>query len=99
MRSALFLMIALSSGASWTGVSQQGTAATRSITFEGGLVTVAREGNVDHVRITDARGDLISESWCPLETGSYDELSTFFKQFVAALGVGKADAVEAFIRY
>jgi hypothetical protein len=34
-----------------------------------------------------------------LETGSYDELSTFFKQIVAAIGAAKTDAVTALIRY
>jgi hypothetical protein len=34
-----------------------------------------------------------------LETGSYDELSTFFKQFLATLGAGRTDGVAALIRY
>jgi hypothetical protein len=92
-------MIVLSSGVTSTSVSRQGNAATRIVTFEGGRVAVVREGNVDHVRFTDAMENLHSESWCPLETGSYDELSTFFKQFVAAIGAAKTDAVAALIRY
>ena len=99
MRSALILMIVLSFGVTSTAVSRQGNAVTRTITFEGGRVDVVREGNVDHVRITDANENLESESWCPLETGSYDDLSTFFKQFAAAVGAGKTDAVAALIRY
>jgi hypothetical protein len=94
-KSAFFAMIALSLGVTSTALSQQDNA----ITFEGGRVVVVREGNVDHVQITDEQGNLESESWCPLEAGSYDELSTFFRQFVAAVDAGETQAVAALIRY
>ena len=81
---------------------QQGksrTSAARVLSFNGGRVVVERQGNLDHVTVTDNAGTLQSESWCPLEAGSYDELLTFFKRFVAALEVGDTDTVVLLVRY
>jgi len=49
--------------------------------------------------VTDNGAKLQSESWCPLESGSYDELLTFFKRFVAALAVADTDTVVLLVRY
>ena len=54
MRSALILMIFAGAGDFDCCLAARNRS-TRTITFDGGHVAVMREGNVDHVRITDAR--------------------------------------------
>ena len=78
--SALVLIVANSrSGyASEQQQIQSHASAPRVISFSGGRVVVERQDDVDHVTVLDIAGTLQSESWCPLESGSYDELSTFF---------------------
>jgi len=78
---------------------QSHASAPRVISFSGGRVVVERQDDVDHVTVLDIAGTLQSESWCPLESGSYDELSTFFKRFVTAIEVGDTDTVVSLVRY
>jgi len=93
---ALIVMIASSSGME---APRQGSSASRSIAFRGGRVLVERQGTVDHLTISDSKGDVISESWCPLETGSYDELSVFFRNFGRAVDAGNVDTITSLVRY
>ncbi|HET9129843.1 MAG TPA: hypothetical protein VFO86_02780 [Terriglobia bacterium] len=78
---------------------QQETKSIRNLKIQGGRVLVEREGSVDHVSIFDLKDELTSDSWCPLETGGYDELSSFFKQFVTAVKSGNAESVSSLVRY
>jgi hypothetical protein len=99
MRAVFLVLILFSSGSSGILGSQQETKSIRSLTIQGGRVLVEQEGSVDHVSILDSKGELTSESWCPLETGGYDELSSFFKRFVAAVKSSNAESVSSLVRY
>jgi len=90
---------ALATSAGEQQQSNSRVSAPRVLSFNGGRVVVERQSNLDHVTVTDNAGKLQSESWCPLESGSYDELLTFFKRFVAALEVADTDTVVLLVRY
>jgi hypothetical protein len=104
MLTLICVVVVISSDALATSASEQEqskshVSAARVISFSGGRVVVQRQNNLDHVTVTDNAGKLQSESWCPLESGSYDELLTFFKRFVAALAVADTDTVVLLVRY
>ena len=104
MLTLICVVVVISSDALATSASEQEqskshVSAARVISFNGGRVVVERQNNLDHVTVTDNAGKLQSESWCPLESGSYDELLTFFKRFVAALAVADTDTVVLLVRY
>lgn len=69
------------------------------VKFAGGQVTVDLDGDGERVRVTDAEGQLQSESWCPSEFGTFDQLHSFFADFKAALISGDSRRVAELVRY
>ena len=72
---------------------------TRVITFPGGSVTVVQADGQELVRITDSNGQLQAESFCPAESGTYDQLRAFFIDFKAAVTSGNSHKVAELVGY
>jgi hypothetical protein len=74
--------------------------AVRTIQFrDGGRVTVERKGDDDEVNVEDAKGQLVSQSWCPVVFGSFDATSALFRQLQKAVAAGDKPAVAALMQY
>jgi hypothetical protein len=72
---------------------------THVITFPGGSVTVAQADGQERVRITDSNGQLHAESFCPAESGTFDQLRAFFIDFKAAVTSGNSHKVAELVGY
>jgi hypothetical protein len=76
---------------------------TRTINVAGGTVTVERERadseERERVTVRSASGTLESDSWCPAEFGTYDELSDFFTRLQRAIEQRGIATVSALARY
>ena len=74
--------------------------AVRTIQFsDGGHVTVERKGDVEEVNVEDGKGQMVSQSWCPVASGSFDATSALFRQFQKAVAAGDQAAVAALIQF
>jgi len=71
----------------------------RIVSFPGGRATVATDGIAEHVVVTGADGHLASESWCPRESGTYDELVALFERLQAAVASQEAESVARLLRF
>ena len=71
----------------------------RTVRFKGGVVRVEREANNDHITVTNDSGERESESQCPIQLASYDELVRFFESFVRAVDVRDMRMVASLARY
>ncbi|MEP7272681.1 MAG: hypothetical protein ABI882_14350 [Acidobacteriota bacterium] len=65
----------------------------RVVKFPGGQATIESTGASEHIVVTGDDGKMRSESWCPMESGTYDQLSKFFKDFQTATKTGQADVL------
>jgi len=81
------------------GPSSQLSRAVRIIPFPSGSARVTREDEVDHVVVDSTNVRLRSESFCPLESGRYDELAAFFQRLQDAVASGDAARVSALVRF
>ena len=72
---------------------------SRVVRFAGGIATVEIDGSTDHVIVTDSPGKLLSESWCPRETGDYDTLVALFVRLRNAVTNHDARATADLLRY
>lgn len=73
--------------------------ATRTVRFAGGSVAVLVEKDLDHVTITDAGGQPISESWCDHADAPYDSVAAFFARFRTAVITGDRSSVASQVAY
>jgi hypothetical protein len=74
--------------------------AVRTIQFrDGGRVTVERKGDVEEVNVEDGKGQMVSQSWCPVASGSFDATSALFRKFQKAVSAGDRAAVAALIEF
>ena len=80
---ALILVFALAA------VSEAG-APTRNVQFPGGHTSVDSEGDVDHVVVHDAQGNVTAESRC--DSGRFSDYFVLFTRFKDAIGGGDRDA-------
>jgi hypothetical protein len=71
----------------------------RIVKFPGGQVTIDADRGTEHLIVTDAAGEVLSESWCDSESGSYDELALLFRRFREAVGTGDVAAVAKLVRF
>jgi len=60
------------------------------VEFPGGHTSVDSKGDVDHVIVQDAKGNILSESWC--DSGRFSEYFALFAKFKDALARGNRDA-------
>jgi hypothetical protein len=74
-------------------------ASTRIVKFAGGQAAIDSESGVDHVVVTDARGEVISESSCDVETGTFDDYFALFTKLKAALAQGDRKSVVKLVSY
>ena len=85
------------------GLLAAGQEDLRTIKAAGSVITVQREednGEIrDVVTVTSEAGTLESKSWCPVEFGSYDELSSFFTRFVRAVDSNDRKTVASLARF
>ena len=76
------------------------SSSVRTIQFsDGGHVTIERQGDVEQVDVEDGKGQMVSQSWCPLASGSFDATSALFRQFQKAVSAGDKPAVAALIHF
>lgn len=59
-------------------------AATRTVTYDGHRVRIERKGDVEHIVITDKRGEVGIETWCDRDSGFYDQIVALGRALVAA---------------
>jgi hypothetical protein len=69
------------------------------VKFPGGQVAIDADRDVEHLVVTNAAGEVLSESWCDPESGSYDELARLFRRFREAVVTGDAAAVAKLVRF
>ena len=81
------------------GMSATESSLARVITFPGGSVTVVQADGQERVRITDTNGQLQAESYCPAESGTFDQLRAFFIDFKAAVTSGNSLKVAGLVGY
>jgi hypothetical protein len=67
------------------------------VQFPGGHTSVDSKGGVDHVVVQDAKGNMMSESWC--DSGRFSDYFALFAKFKDALARGNRDAALTFVHY
>jgi hypothetical protein len=74
-------------------------ASTRIVKFTGGSTAIDSEDRVDHVVVKGTRGEVISESSCDVETGTFDDYFALFTKLKAALARGDRKSVVKLVSY
>src|SRR5579862_395382 len=67
------------------------------VQFPGGHTSVNSKGDVDHVVVQDAKGNMTSESWC--DSGRFSDYFALFSKFKDALARGNRDAALGLVDY
>src|SRR5205085_7710528 len=67
------------------------------VQFPGGHTSVDSKRDVDHVVVHDAKGNIISESWC--DSGRFSDYFALFAKFKDALARGNRDAALRLVDY
>ncbi|TXI50352.1 MAG: hypothetical protein E6Q50_03350 [Lysobacter sp.] len=61
--------------------------------------SVREQGAIDLVTVEDAAGNVVSESTCSAETGSYDDYRVFFGALTRALEANDAERLAALVEF
>jgi hypothetical protein len=78
-------------------VVSEAEASPRIVPFTHGHTSVESNGDVDHVIVQDATGNLMSESWC--DSGSFSDYFELFAKFRDAIAVGNREGVLRLVDY
>jgi len=76
-----------------------GGRSNRIVKFSGGQVAIDADRGTEHLVVTDSAGEVMSESWCDSESGSYDELALLFRRFRESVGTGDVATVAKLARF
>jgi hypothetical protein len=94
---ALFLMMISILSCAAGQQSRTSRTPIKTVKFAGGEITVELGGHTDHVTVKDAKGNMMSESWC--DSGTFDAYLTLFTKFKESAGRGDRMAVVKLVAY
>ena len=72
---------------------------SRIVQFHGGSAEIITTDGVDHVIIKDSAGNMMAESDCGDDSGTYNEIVAFLKKVEVAFSVAKKKKVVSLINY
>lgn len=76
------------------------SAALRIVHFSGGTATITTQnGGVEHVVMKDAKGDLVAESDCDSQSGTYDHIVSFGQAVIIAAKNDDRTAMMTLVQY
>lgn len=79
--------------------AQEATPAPRTLRLGDVALIITREDGADHVVAKNATGDLVSDSWCQIDEGTYDEYAAFFTALQRAVRARDVAGVATLVRF